>query len=444
MALCPSCPLATMGDAGRTTRTAHRARDRRVRIDLDDPEAAAKQRKKARAKRLTDRFYARLGASRNIAGCAAAVARIEESDSEENRPLLRAGDERPEHRWCWFCGARGSHKRRSKQGKGGEKVAQHFKCRRTKPRTTLTHLKGADGAASDHYFFKVDGARILLQRRHDRPGEADNTPHWACQGCSEANRLLLLAASEAKVVGSGLAGAAASGEQPVEPVERGDGQAAPVLTTQNPMGAPPHPCQPCDTRPLYMILVDDYLSLEATLALRSTCRALRGGITGMDSFSIRMVCRLFSIQTSEQRRRSPRGPSAAERQDAAAADALEEERQRKNAQGRERRRVKALEEAAQLRTQNEELINDVEQLVALMETKDYDLSYAERRLKQYERQAGVRQGGSSSGEEEEDDEEEEDWTLFKEDGVTIQERCVRNLLRQGAAIPSCVACMRAQ
>ena len=123
VALCPSCPLATMGDAGRTTRTAHRARDRRVRIDLDDPEAAAKQRKKARAKRLTDRFYARLGASRNIAGCAAAVARIEESDSEENRPLLRAGDERPEHRWCWFCGARGSHKRRSKQGKGGEKVA---------------------------------------------------------------------------------------------------------------------------------------------------------------------------------------------------------------------------------------------------------------------------------------------------------------------------------
>ena len=65
-------------------------------------------------------------------------------------------------------------------------------------------------------------------------------------------------------------------------------------------------------------------------------------------------------------------------------------------------------------------------------------------MKQYERQAGVRQGGSSSGEEEEDDEEEEDWTLFKEDGVTIQERCVRNLLRQGAAIPSCVACMRAQ
>ena len=96
MALCPSCPLATMGDAGRTTRTAHRARDRRVRIDLDDPEAAAKQRKKARAKRLTDRFYARLGASRNIAGCAAAAARIEESDSEENRPLLRAGDERAE------------------------------------------------------------------------------------------------------------------------------------------------------------------------------------------------------------------------------------------------------------------------------------------------------------------------------------------------------------
>ena len=38
MALCPSCPLATMGDAGRTTRTAHHARDRRVRI-LDDPEA---------------------------------------------------------------------------------------------------------------------------------------------------------------------------------------------------------------------------------------------------------------------------------------------------------------------------------------------------------------------------------------------------------------------
>ena len=83
MALCPSCPLATMGDAGRTTRTAHRARDRRVRIDMDYPEAAAKQRKKARAKRLTDRFYARLGASRNIAGCAAAVAHRGERQRRE-------------------------------------------------------------------------------------------------------------------------------------------------------------------------------------------------------------------------------------------------------------------------------------------------------------------------------------------------------------------------
>ena len=84
-----------MGDAQRSTRTARTARDQRVRVNLEDPEAVAKRRKKGRQRRATDLFYARLHARNGGEGSAAALARLDDSDSEVNRPLLWAGDERP-------------------------------------------------------------------------------------------------------------------------------------------------------------------------------------------------------------------------------------------------------------------------------------------------------------------------------------------------------------